>query len=124
MARTGRKPIKIDLGLIEKYAALGMTNVQIAACLGINRATLSRRKATNSDFCSAYNRGLAQGILVVASRLMEQVSSGNLQAMKFYLETKAGWTTTPVIRACDLDISNMTAAEIRTILAEALRETP
>ena len=42
----GRKPIKIDLTLVEKYAAMGMNNAQIAESLGICRDTLYRRKNT------------------------------------------------------------------------------
>ncbi len=117
----GRKPIKIDLTLVEKYAAMGMNNAQIAECLGICRDTLYRRKNVLSEFSDALSRGRAKGVQIVSTKLMEQISSGNFQAMKFYLEAKGGWTTTPVIRACDLDIQNMTADQIRVMLADTLR---
>jgi DNA-binding XRE family transcriptional regulator len=123
MTRRGRLPKIIDVRMVETYAALGMTHDQIAASLGICRDTLYRRKRDQSDFSDAMARGLAKGIQLVATKCMEQINFGNFSAIKFYLETKAGWNSTVVVRVEDLDIQNMTADEIRSHLAGAYRQS-
>jgi subtilisin-like proprotein convertase family protein len=54
---------------------------------------------------------------------MEQINCGNFQAIKFYLETKAGWaaSTSTVVRPGDINVRVMTADEIRGHLAIALK---
>lgn len=123
MAR-GRKPKKIDLSLVEKYAALGMTYAQIAAALGICRDTLYERIKANPDISDALQRGEATGVRIAAERLMAQIAAGDAGCIRFYLERRGGWHATSVVRPSNLDIENMTAAEIREHLAEALRQRP
>jgi DNA-binding XRE family transcriptional regulator len=84
-----------DLKKVEQYAAQGMTQDQIAAALGINRSTLYDKKKQFRDFADAIDRGKAKGISIVTSRLMQQVESGNTDAIKFYLSRRADWRETP-----------------------------
>lgn len=94
-AKTGRPEwIPPDLKRVEQYAAQGMTQDQIADALGINRSTLYAKKKQYKDFSDAIDRGKAQGIRIVTSRLMQQVESGNTDAIKFYLARRADWRET------------------------------
>jgi hypothetical protein len=112
MGTAGRKPKPIDLVMVEKCAALGMTDVQIAAASGICLATLYKRKRDNSQFLEAIERGQAKGVQLVASKLMEQVNGGNAQLIKFYLEAKGGWVTTTNVSINPGDIQKMTTEEL------------
>jgi transposase len=121
--RTGRPPWKADLSLVEKYASLGMTNQQIADCLGVNRSTLYRKKQAKKDFCNALTTGRARGIALAAQKCMEQINAGNWQMIKFYLQVHAGWAITTVIEDISPDqIRTMTTDQIRAILASTPRQ--
>lgn len=89
-----RKPIEIDLAKVERFAAQGMTEAQIAAALGISQDTITRRKQNDADFADAIKRGQAKGIAVVTNKLMEQVQAGNITAMIFFLKCRADWKET------------------------------
>jgi hypothetical protein len=88
-----RARIKIDLQEVEDLAAMGMTQGQIADCLGISTSTLDRRKQDNGDFEAALKRGKARGIRAAVERL-HGFMEGNrgLGATIFYLKAQAGWS--------------------------------
>lgn len=86
------KPKKdIDLAEVERLASLGLNRAQISSALGISESTFYQRQRENEDFAEAIKRGESQGIALVSSKLMEQVNSGNVTAMIFYLKSRAGW---------------------------------
>jgi hypothetical protein len=123
MGTAGRKPKPLDLVMVEKCAALGMTDTQIAAASGICLATLYKRKRDNSQFLEAIERGQAKGVQLVASKLMEQVNVGNAQLIKFYLEAKGGWVTTTIVEAGTINLEGKSAAEVRAILESTPRQS-
>lgn len=102
MAKRKTKPkIEIDLAKVEAMAANGLTQQQIADSLGISVSTLYGRKRENEEFEEAIKRGKAKGIAVVTNELMEQIKSGNVTAMIFFLKSRAGWK-----EKSELDLTN------------------
>lgn len=87
----GRKRIEIDLKQVEKLAAIGLNEQQIADSLGISVPTLEDRKKNNQDFLSALKKGKAKGIAQVANNLFEQSKNGNVSAGIFFMKNRAGW---------------------------------
>jgi len=88
--RKGRPPWRPDLMVVERLAQPGVTFDQIAVLLGINRATLFRKKQESEEFCDAIRRGRAKGLLAVSNALYEQVKANNVSATIRLLK-KLGW---------------------------------
>jgi len=88
----GRAKIEIDLGQVEKLAAVGLNEGQVADALGISVETLSDRKKTSRDFLDALKRGKAKGVAKVSNALYEQAMSGQTAAAIFFMKNRAGWT--------------------------------
>lgn len=92
--RLGRPPwipSKQNIEEVEKYAALGLTQEQIAHNLRIGLSTLMDKKNEFEEFAEAIKRGQAKGIALVTNALMKQVKGGNTAAMIFYLKSRAKW---------------------------------
>ena len=87
-----RKEIEIDLKQVEKLAAIGLNERQVADSLGISQSTLTNRKKDNCDFYDALKRGQAKGIAQVANNLFEQSKNGNVSAGIFFMKNRAGWS--------------------------------
>ena len=88
-----RQKIEITEDIIVKirqYAALGLTNKQIADAMGFSEATFYNKKAENLEFLEAVNKGKADGIAAMAARLLEQAKNGSTAATIFYLKCH-GW---------------------------------
>ena len=49
----GRNPIDIDLVRVERLAAQGLTDEQVATSLGVSQSTITRRKRTSDQFAEA-----------------------------------------------------------------------
>jgi hypothetical protein len=79
---------------IEKLAALGLTEGEIAHCLGICQDTLIVTKKEYSYISEAIKRGQAQGHRQVANALFTKATSGDVGAAAFYLKCRAGWKET------------------------------
>lgn len=71
---------------IEKYAALNLTLVDMAALLGVSVKTLHRRNKDCHLFKRAIRAGKAKGKFMATKGLMENVNRGNLKAQQYYLE--------------------------------------
>ena len=84
--------IPIDIAKVEMLAAQGLTQEQIADVLGINAATLYRRKREVQELQDAIKRGQAKGIAIATNKLMEQVRDGNLGAICFFLKCRGAWS--------------------------------
>lgn len=76
---------------VEALAARGLTEEQIAHCLGISQETLIQKKKIYSEFSEAIKRGKAKGIGEIANRLYENAKNGNVVAQIFFLKCRAGW---------------------------------
>lgn len=106
-----------DLKLVEKLAAQGITQKQIAANLRISEDTLGRRKKDNADFAEAIKRGQALGVVYVTSELMKQIKAGNTTATIFFLKCQAGWKETTVLELPpNKKLEDMTDEELLAII--------
>jgi hypothetical protein len=104
MARTGRPPwTPPNLAEIEGMAARGMTFDAIAKTLGIAAWTLIRKRRQMRELSEAIDRGRSKGHMMIANRLFEAAIGGDVNAMKFYLERKAGWTETVGVEVSQID---------------------
>jgi len=84
----GRRAIPVDVKKIEELAGLGLTQGEIARCLGISTDTLERRKRDSAGFAAALKNGRARGAQIVANKLMELCKRGNLGAIVWYEKTR------------------------------------
>jgi hypothetical protein len=95
MAKAGRKAWIPDLARVEELAAQGLTNLQIAACLGICEDTLYTKQRQLTEFSEAIRRGKAKGISQVANALFQAAVKGSVPAAMFFLKSRAGWQDAP-----------------------------
>jgi len=77
--RTGRPPAKISLKRVESLAALFCTDSELATGLGVNRATVARRKRTPA-FQEAVMRGRDRGKTSLRRWQMQNARRGNIAA--------------------------------------------
>lgn len=82
----------LDLEKVEQLAAQGLTQQQIADCLGISDRTLYERKRTSAEVAEAIKRGQAKGVAVVTNKLFEAARGGQPWAICFYMKTRGGWS--------------------------------
>ena len=87
---SGRKAIKIDLGLLEKVCTLQCTDVEIAGIFEVNVRTIERHKKKPA-FAAVMERGRAKGRLSVRRYLFEQAAKGNSQSTIFLAKNTLGF---------------------------------
>lgn len=94
----GRPPwIPPDPDKVEALAARGLTQEQIADCLGIHISTLCDKKNEFVEFAEAIKRGQSKGVSLVANALYESAKNGNTTAQIFFLKCRAHWKETHVL---------------------------
>jgi len=87
----GRPPYEITpevIAKVEKLAAQGLAEYQIAAVLGISQETLINKKKDYSEFSEAIKNGKAKGIAKITNKLFDKASDGDNTAMIFYLKNR------------------------------------
>ena len=100
----GGRPVKVltetDVTKLEALACV-LTKSQVADYFGMTEKTLRAVEERQPEVSTAYRKGKAMAIASVATSLYDQAMAGNFYAMKFYLQTQAGWSEK---RALDLDM--------------------
>ena len=100
----GGRPVKVltetDVTKLEALACV-LTKSQVADYFGMTEKTLRALEERQPEVNTAYRKGKAMAIASVATSLYDQAMAGNFHAMKFYLQTQAGWSEK---RALDFDI--------------------
>ena len=86
------KPKDIDLEIVMKCAALGMTQAETASYVGLCRASFYSRMAKDPALQEAWEMGKSQGVFKAASVLSEMVEEKVPQAVFFFLKCKGGWS--------------------------------
>lgn len=86
------KPKDIDLEIVMKCAALGMTQAETASYVGLCRASFYSRMAKDPALQEAWEMGKSQGVFKAASALSEMVEEKVPQAVFFFLKCKGGWS--------------------------------
>jgi predicted transcriptional regulator len=79
-----------------EMAARGLTQEQIASCLGMGESTIYAKFKEYPEFEDAIKRGRDKGINIVANALFENATSGDKIAQMFYLKCRAGWKETNI----------------------------
>jgi len=99
----GRPPKKLDDKQIAQVEALAsvLTKARLADYFGMTEKTLRAVEERQPEVNTAYRKGKAMAIASVATSLYDQAMAGNFYAMKFYLQTQAGWSEK---RALELDM--------------------
>lgn len=86
------KPKDIDLEIVMKCAALGMTQAETASYVGLCRASFYSRMTKDPALQEAWEMGKSQGVFKAASALSEMVEEKVPQAVFFFLKCKGGWS--------------------------------
>lgn len=73
---------------VEGLAAQGLTQGQIATCIGMAVSTLCDKKNKYIEFSEAIKRGQEKGIAQVTNALFKKANDGDNIAMIFYLKNR------------------------------------
>jgi hypothetical protein len=106
---------KEQVAQIEALASV-LTQAQIGDYLGISERTLRDRISKDEAISAAYARGRARAIAGVGKNLLQQANDGNVNAIKFYLETQAGWKVTQVQEHAGRDGAPLEIVVKRTVI--------
>jgi len=83
-----RKRIKVDNEKVFALASAGMGRMDICRNLGISHDTLMRNIKRSEDFADSLEKGEAQAVKYVNSKLMQNIEEGQFQAIQFFLRNK------------------------------------
>ena len=96
MARNGNtptfNPTADDIKEVELLAGLGLTKYLIQNYFEVSNEIWAKAERREPGLRKAFKRGQARTIGEVSKKLYEQIMAGNLQAIMFYLKTRAGWS--------------------------------
>ena len=109
-----RHPIEFDYNKVEHLAGLGLSRESIATALGCSVRTVFNRLNQDPEFAAAFEKGRAISEVVVASKLMEKCNEGNISAIKFYLNSVAGWRSNANINLSG-DIKTQTTLDLKSL---------
>jgi hypothetical protein len=87
MPRPALNPDEKDRRFVRTLAKLGLTDVEIAGELSLDARTLVRHFREDLDL------GRAEAHAMAAIGLYRKLRKGNLRAIMFWLEYRAGWRT-------------------------------
>lgn len=82
------KITKALLTKVERLAARGLTQDQIAVSLGISSTTLYKNKAKYAEFADAIKKGQSKGLEQVSNALFSKAVKGDTTAQIFYLKNR------------------------------------
>jgi hypothetical protein len=86
--RMGPMPKKLDIERVESVAAMGGTNEQIAAALGIAKGTLFNIRKRDKAVDEAIQRGKDKVDIQVVAALYKKALAGDTTAMIFWLKNR------------------------------------
>lgn len=112
--KRGRKSAVFDYKEIEKYASLGLTQIEIALAMGWGQACFFNHKREDEKIEEAIRRGRAKFKVIVSQNLVRQMQSGNVTAAIWLDKTRCG-TIQPLAQ-------NVNVGEIVKQIKEFLNE--
>ena len=80
-----------DMHQVESLAA-GMSIEQVAHFFGIGKTTFYEVAKRQPELLERYKQGKAKRIAQYVSIVHEKILEGNIDLLKLYLRTQAGWT--------------------------------
>ena len=101
----GRPETKIDYAEVQKLASRGLTEAQIASCMGFNVSTLVLHKKKYSALSRAIIDGKAQGLKKITNALFDCAENGSVRAQEYYLNRRGGkeWQETKKVEVTGPD---------------------
>ena len=132
--RAGRKPVRIDLGELEKLCALQCTDEEIAAWFGVSAKTIANRRK-QPKFAEVMERGRAKGRVSVRRAQMKLLEAGNatmgvwigkqVLGQRDVITTEhTGLSGVPIQVAYKPDLTQLTDEELRNLREIAFKATP
>ena len=99
---------------IERMAALGLNEQDIAHNLNVYPTTLSDKKKDFQEIEEAITRGRAKGVVKVTGHLMDQIEGGNHQAAAFYLKNRRPqeWNDIQSVAAIQVNLGKLTDTQL------------
>lgn len=99
---------------IERMAALGLNEQDIAHNLNLDPATFSRKKDEFDQLDQHIIRGRAKGMQKVTGHLMEQIEGGNHQATAFYLKNRrpSDWNDIQSVAAIQVNLGKLSDTQL------------
>jgi len=95
MAKEPKLPFdERSINLIKRLAGQGLTQTQVARCLGISEAWLKIQRKEHPEFDEAYQQGRSEACEEVTGKLFELIRKGDRASIFFYLKTQMGWRET------------------------------
>lgn len=88
MPKFGPVPKALDHAKAESLAALGATNDQLAAALGVAKGTLFNARKRDKALDEAIKNGKDKADLAVVGSLYKKATSGDTTAMIFWLKNR------------------------------------
>ena len=101
-----------DIDQVESLAA-GMSVEQVAHYFGIGKTTFYEVAKRQPELLERYKQGKAKRIAQYVSIVHDKILEGNIDLLKLYLRTQAGWTENrfeeevrelPSIQICVMDV--------------------
>jgi transposase len=80
-----------DINQVESLAA-GMSVEQVAHYFGIGKTTFYEIAKRQPELLERYKQGKAKRIAQYVSLVHDKILEGNVNLLKLYLRTQAGWT--------------------------------
>ena len=90
-SKGGRPPFEVNQNIIdkvEKLAAQGLHQYQIADVLGICYQTLNEKKKEFSGFSDAIRIGKSKGVATITNAVFNKAAKGDVVAAKYYLNNR------------------------------------
>lgn len=96
MARNGNTPTfmpgETEIKEVKMLAGLGLTKYLIQNYFGVSKDVWLKAEKRDPSLRIAFNKGQAETIARVSGKLYDLIMAGNIQAIIFYLKTRAGWS--------------------------------
>lgn len=77
---------------VYRMAQYGMTIAQMAGCFTIEESSFIKKFKKHPELKRVIDNGRNDAIEFVAGKLFEKIKAGSLPAIKFYLQTRAGFS--------------------------------
>ena len=113
MSKRGRKPFLFTSEIllkVERLAARGLAQKDIAYCIGMHPGTLSSKTGELDELNEIIKRGQVKGLADVTNSLFESAMNGTPAAQIFYLKNRDPdrWSDVQSINAVQINVSKLT----------------
>lgn len=86
------QPTDEQIKEVEVLAGLGLTKYLLQNYFEVSADVWKKTEKRNPKLLKAFKKGQAKTIGFAAKKLFQLIEAGNLQAIIFFLKTRAGWS--------------------------------